>query len=62
MVNLAMLNGLDEVIHEGPSSVDIHTLYKTDGTVPDIFLRGCGIPEEFIAYKSSFVGSAIEFY
>jgi hypothetical protein len=62
MVDLSTVQGLDTAPHFGPSEIGIHTLYKSEGKIPDVFLRGCGIPEEFIAYKSSFVGSAIEFY
>lgn len=54
--------GLESIRHSGPSTIGIDTLYATDGNIPDIFLRGCGVPEDFIAYKLSFVGSALDFY
>src|SRR5262249_3477548 len=37
-------------------------LYRSDGKIPDIFLRGCGVPENFITYVGALVGKPIEFY
>jgi hypothetical protein len=50
------------VIHVGPSSIGIDTIYKSKGKSPHIFLRGCGVPENFIEYMASLVGTGIEFY
>jgi len=61
-VDLSAAKGLETVLHEGPSSIGIDTIYRSRGTVPEIFLRGCGLPEEFIAYVGSLVGRPIEFY
>ena len=60
--DLRSVVGLESVYHCGPSSIGIDTLYASEGNIPDVFLRGCGVPEEFLAYKFSFVGSAFEFY
>jgi hypothetical protein len=30
--------------------------------MPEVFLRGCRVPEDFIVYMRSLVGKAIEFY
>jgi hypothetical protein len=49
-------------VHEGPSSIGIDTIYKSRGKIPEAFLRGCGAPDEFIAYIGSMVGRPIEFY
>ena len=35
---------------------------KFRGQIPEVFLRGCGIPENFIQYKSSSIRDGIEFY
>ena len=43
-------------------AIDVHTLYDSQGTIPEVFLRGCGLPDEFIAYIPSFTGKAIKFY
>ncbi len=62
-VDLSETKGLATVIHGGPSFVDIRTLYKSGGTIPEVFLRGCGVPENLIEYLPSLVApSAIDFY
>ncbi len=37
-------------------------MYKSKGRIPEAFLRGCGVPDEFITYMGSLVGRAIEYY
>jgi hypothetical protein len=56
--------GLDSVRHNGPSAISIDSLYKSRGNIPEVFLRGCGVPDEFIIYARSLVeaGKAIQFY
>lgn len=63
-IDLSNVKGLDTVIHRGPSTVGVDTLYKSAGNIPESFLRGCGIPDEFIAYLPSLAGAkqAIQFY
>ena len=60
--NLSRVKGLEFCRHSGPSSVGIDTFFKSGGTIPEIFLRGCGVPEQFITYARSLVGQPIEFY
>jgi hypothetical protein len=54
--------GLDEIFHHGPSSIGIDTIYKSKGKIPEVFLRGAGVPENFIAYMHSLTGQALQFY
>jgi len=61
-VDLSGVKGLETVINRGPSSVGIDTIYKSKGKIPHIFLRGAGVPENFIEYMASLVGTGIEFY
>jgi TIR domain-containing protein/pentapeptide repeat protein len=61
-VDLSVAKGLETVEHQGPSYIDIHTVYKSRGKIPEIFLRGCGVPENFIEYMCSLVVSPIEYY
>lgn len=63
-VDLSEVRGLDSVVHMGPSSIGIDTLFKSKGKIPDEFLRGCGVPEDAIGYLKSAVGSLepIQFY
>lgn len=61
-VNLSEVKGLDKVIHTGPSYIDIHTIYRSKGNIPEVFLQGAGVPETFITYMKSLVGAAFDFY
>lgn len=61
-VDLSGVKGLDTLYHAGPSSIGIDTIYKSQGKIPHIFLRGVGVPENFITYMASLVGTGIEFY
>src|SRR5271157_2490416 len=61
-VDLSTAKGLDTVRHLGPSTIGVDTIYRSQGKIPDVFLRGAGLPDEFIAYIGSFVGRPIEFY
>jgi hypothetical protein len=53
--------GLETCQHEGPSYLDFRTLQES-GTLPDIFLRGCGLPEDFISYLPEFLKQPFQFY
>jgi hypothetical protein len=61
-VDLSTVRGLDTVNHVGPSTIGIDTIYLFNGSIPEVFLRGAGMPEDFIAYMRSLVGKPIEFY
>jgi hypothetical protein len=62
--DLSEVKGLETGIHSSPSSIDISTLYKSAGKLPKAFLRGCGVPDDFIAFIPSHFGvqQAIQFY
>jgi uncharacterized protein YjbI with pentapeptide repeats len=60
--DLSEVKGLETIHHLGPSTIGIDTIYKSKGKIPEVFLRGCGVPEDFILYMKSLVGKAIEFY
>ena len=61
-VNLGETIGLDGIKHLGPSTIGIDTLYNSKGNIPEVFLRGCGVPDTFIEYAHSLTSKAIEFY
>jgi hypothetical protein len=61
-VDLSKVKGLETVKHVGPSSIGIDTIYLSNGDIPDAFLKGAGVPDNFIAYIASLVGKAIEYY
>lgn len=56
-LDLRTAKGLEKVIHSGPSSIGMNTLYRSKGQIPDIFLRGCGLPDSFIKYLPSLIGA-----
>ncbi|HST20532.1 MAG TPA: toll/interleukin-1 receptor domain-containing protein [Blastocatellia bacterium] len=60
--DLSRAEGLDTVKHSGPSYISIDTFYKSGGNIPEPFLRGCGVPDDFITFARSLVVKAIEFY
>ena len=61
-VDLSDTKGLENVTHLGPSSIGIDTLYKSKGKIPEVFLRGCGVPDQMIEYANSLKNSSIRYY
>jgi len=62
--DLSEAEGLESVFHYAQSSIGIDTLYASGGKIPEAFLRGCGVPDDFIAFIPSHFGiqQAIQFY
>ena len=60
--DLSTVKGLETVRHKGPTSIDIDTIYLSKGNIPEAFLRGAGVPEDFIVYMKSLARDPIEFY
>lgn len=63
-VDLSTARGLEFIYHWGPSSIGIDTLYLSKGKIPEVFLRGCGVPESFITQARALIGAeeGIQFY
>ncbi len=61
-IDLSETKGLESVKHFGPSTIGIDTIYKSRGEIPEVFLRGCGVEDEFITYMRSLVVQPIQFY
>jgi TIR domain/Pentapeptide repeats (8 copies) len=61
-VDLSAPRGLETVRHQGPSTIGIDTLYSSKDNIHEAFLRGAGVPENFITYIKSLVGRPFEFY
>ena len=61
-VDLRPAKGLEAMVHEGPSTVGIDAIYRSQGKIPKEFLRGVGIPEEFIEFIGSMKGRRIDYY
>jgi hypothetical protein len=62
--DLSKTIGLETVVHQAPSSIGIDTIYLSNGKFPEVFLRGCGIPENFVVHMRDLIEGTqpIEFY
>jgi TIR domain/Pentapeptide repeats (8 copies) len=62
--DLSEVKGLESVRHYAPSTIGVDTLYRSHGKIPEVFLRGCGVPDDFITFIPSIFGAqqAIQFY
>jgi hypothetical protein len=63
-VDLRRVKGLETVKHEAPSAVGTEIILLSEANIPEIFLRGAGVPDVFIANMRSLVAAMapIEFY
>jgi uncharacterized protein YjbI with pentapeptide repeats len=60
--DLSTARGLETVVHRAPSEIGVRTAYLSKGNIPEPFLLGCGVPDNFIMYMKSLVKSPTEFY
>ncbi len=60
-VDISGTEGLETLWHNGPSTIGIDTLYKSRGNIPEVFLRGCGVPDALIAFLPKLLASQ-DFY
>ncbi len=60
--DLQSVRGLTTIQHRAPSTLGVDTLFRAIPCLPDVFLRGCGVPEDLITYLPSMLETAIEFY
>ena len=58
--DLSHTRGLEKVKHFGPSTIGIDTIFRSEGKIPEEFLRGAGVPEHFIAYTGYLNAKAFE--
>lgn len=61
-VDLRNVKGLKSIRHEGPSIVSTSALIRSQGNIPEIFLRKAGVPDSFIEYSRSLTTNPIEYY
>ena len=63
-IDLSKANGLETIRHTGPSTIGVDTIYKSKGEIPEIFLRGAGVPDSFITLIPSLITAMkpIQFY
>jgi uncharacterized protein YjbI with pentapeptide repeats len=62
--DLSNVKGLELVTHGGPSTLGTDTLILSMGKIPEAFLRGCGLPDAWIANLPALIGALdpIQFY
>ena len=63
-VDLSTVKGLETVKHVRPSTIGIDTLIRSQGKIPEIFLRNAGVPAFIIEAIPSLIGSLnpIDYY
>lgn len=63
-VDLSEAKGLTEVRHHGPSTIGIDCIYRSQGRIPQAFLRAAGVQEPVILNAKALVEavSPIQFY
>jgi uncharacterized protein YjbI with pentapeptide repeats len=47
-IDLRAIKGLETVLHEGPSTIGTDTISRSQGDIPEVFLRGAGLSNSFI--------------
>jgi uncharacterized protein YjbI with pentapeptide repeats len=61
-LDLRAVKGLETIHHHEPSTIGIDTIYRSRGQIPEAFLRGCGVPDTFIAYITSLPFEVMPYY
>jgi len=59
-VDLSLSTGLETTQHYGLSMLGTDTYLRSKGRIPDVFLRGCGIPDNVIAVLPSLVAETLK--
>jgi len=50
------------VKHDGPSTIGIDTIYRSQGRIPERFLQQAGVPDALIDYMRSLVANPVIYY
>ncbi len=61
-VDLSNVKGLETLVHLGPSTVGIDTVYKSKGNIPVVFMKNAGVPNHLIEYIELFVDPNKPYY
>jgi uncharacterized protein YjbI with pentapeptide repeats len=61
-VDLSNVQGLESIIHFGPSTVGIDTIYRSKGQISKVFLKHCGMPDKFIEYLQQLTKNDFEYH
>ena len=61
-VDLSSCSGLDSVEHVARSTLGVDSIIRSKGRIPEIFLRGVGLPDGSITQIPSLVWEGIQFF
>src|SRR5260370_28244088 len=61
-VDLSVVKGLETVKHSGPSTIGIDVIYRSHGQIPEVFIKGAGVPDTFIVYARSLTAQHLGYY
>ncbi len=61
-LDLRTVKGLETINHLGPSTIGTDTIMRSEGDIPEVFLRKAGLSDTFITYARSFAQNPIEYY
>ena len=59
-VDLRGVDGLRGIVHRGPSTIGIDTLYSSAGDLPPELLRGAGVPEALVQAITRLFGPGVD--
>lgn len=59
-VDLSSARGLANVTHAAASTIGVDTILRSNGEIPEAFLRGAGVPESFIGFINSRTNQAVQ--
>ncbi len=51
--NFRNIQGLETIEHTGPSYISVNSIFLSEREIPEVFLRGIGLPEIFVEYARS---------
>lgn len=60
-IDLRSTRGVGDTRHLSPSIVSIDTIFRSQGEIPEIFLRGCGLSDEMISFTRAIV-TPLQYY
>jgi len=61
-VDLSNIHGLESIISIGPCTVGIDTIYRSKGQISSVFLKNCGLPDNFTKYMQTLTKNDYEYY
>jgi hypothetical protein len=61
-IDLRTVKGLETVKHQGPSTIGTDTILRSEGEIPEVFLRDAGLDDTFISYVLSLARKPIQYY